>query len=167
MAESLSIRERIERVLVARITAITGIGTVERWSPAGNAGGHLSAVIYLDEESAEEGSTQTTHCTLPVRVELLIALARADAGDAMKVHNRWLGKIKAALLADRNLVESVTVGLVTTNTPLAVDVRYTGADEPHTGKGQPELFVVASFEVVYDEKTTDPYTAPGIALRTE
>lgn len=167
MAESVPIRERIERKIAAVIAAISGIGTVERWDMAGSPTGDLSAVVSLDGEQAVEGgqgSTPITAVTATARIELLIAHSRSNTDGSAKIFNRWLAKIQAAMLADPYLTEATSPGVTT---QLSLDVRYTGCEEPIAVEGQPEFFCVPLFEITYATYRDDPYQAPGITTLTE
>ena len=159
MAEKITVRERIERRLVAVLEGVSGIGTVERWQMHGQSGADLSAVLWIDDESAEEGGTGSTPVTdahVTVWVGLLVAQVKGDEESSAQVYSRWLGKIKEAVLADPSLVEPGT------SEPLAVDVRWTAALAPPVVEDQPQFFLIVGFEVTYQEYRDNPYAGPGV-----
>jgi len=164
MPDYLSLRERIERAVLAIIDGITGIGTVERWSMLGQSGDNLSAVVYLDDtvaSNAAQGSTATTTVTIPCRIELLLAHGRNESQPSSQIANAWEAKIKSAMLADTELTEADT------GEQLAVDVTWTGTSAPIPIENQPQFFVVVNFAIIADEYRSNPYTAPGITAQEE
>jgi len=155
----LSVRERICAKLLAIVDAITGIGDVERWDQRGNSQGHLSAVLYFDGHDDADGGTSPVDIvtvTMPMRVELVIAIAEADTAIGDELQNTWIAKIVAAVMADQALNESEA------GPPLANRVKRVGVLPPLAVDGQPNMTINVLFEIEWDEYANNPYAGPGV-----
>lgn len=164
MAENLSVKERIERQVLANVGGISGIGTVERWSALGDqTRADLSAVIYAEDESSDDagqgGDSAVTQNAMLLAVEICHA-ADADDDNSSLVHNRWLAKLEQKLMADPGLVETGT------SEQLALDVRKTGSSAPPGMDNAPEFYTVLIVEIIYLSYRDDPYQGPGITTQT-
>tara|TARA_Y100000310_G_scaffold196868_1_gene196946 strand:- start:712 stop:1209 length:498 start_codon:yes stop_codon:yes gene_type:complete len=165
MAETLSVRERIERRVLALVGAISGVGTVSRFSEFGNPTGHLDVVLIADDEDAQPGGhgpTDITTIQMTLVAELFIAQPQNGTEETTAfVISRWVRNIKAAILADPTLIE------VATSEPLANWLRYVGLDRLSLTEHQSEIVVPIVFEIEYDEYTQNPDAAPGVTEQTD
>jgi len=160
LPERITIKERIERLLESTVTAIPGITAVERWSASGNTQQNLTALIIAEDESLTDqslgGSGATLTYTLSVDIALCIAHAVGDENSSL-VHNRWLGAMIEAVMANPDLVEPDTLD------PLATDgVRVVNTSNPPVDDGQAEFYSILTLEIKYDVLINNPYTAPGV-----
>lgn len=146
--ERLTLRERIERNIVATLAAISGIGTVERWDQRINTRAALSVVIRADDETAvrDEQAYGTIMKYLPI--DVAITLVQDEDGTAItsQLINRWLGYLEAALVADPQ------------RTLLAHDTDVVGTAAPDPTTDQSECVATLQIEIQYRHPKTDPYS---------
>lgn len=178
MPNNLSIRERIERRIIAIVQAISGIGTVYRWDgrslrdPSSGLGvnssgekimlGHLDAVVFSDDESAAPGGLGNggfTDKTLELSVQVNVQLAEDDTDSDAACVNRWALFLETALTADPRITAS--------GVRLATDSRITRIENPPVTETQPETMVIVRMEANYTHYRNDPSTGPGITAVTE
>ncbi len=146
--ERLTLRERIERNVLATLAAITGIGTVERWDARSNTRSALSVVIRADDETAvrDEQPYGTIMKYLPLDVAITLAQDEDGSANTSAIINRWLGNLEAALIADPRRGE------------LAHDTDVVGTVSPDSSDDQPECVATLQIEIQYRHPKTDPYT---------
>ena len=166
MPDPVSIRERIERVIVARAALIAGISEAERWDALGNTSEHESVVIASGDEAVEpggQGSKSLVTCRLPVEL-LFLNAATPGGGNASAVHTQWLAKLEAGVLLDGSL-DGLLMVEPGTGARLAVDTRITGRLAPpiNAGSDQPDVYSILALEIEYRHFAGDPYAAPGVA----
>lgn len=188
-AETLSIKERIERLLVAMVARVVlshnlqAIGRVYRWDARGvrdpqtglavdGSGQRLNmadgdaAVIALDEEIAEgaQGSMGLTIKTAKIQIQIKIAKDEDDPVTTSQWHNRWLLAVETALMANRGLREDQSGSPAGTQDgeQLAVDMRTSGTFRSEREPGQPETISALEVEIKYQHLRNDPASAPGI-----
>lgn len=165
MSETISVKERIERQLVAELEKMDDVGLVQRWSALGVLDNQYSVVLYPFSENGEEGSAGVnghTAITAQYVVSVLVAQANEDSAEASAIEwNRWLARVIKVLMANPFLIEDAT------GEQLAHDTRYIGADIPDVDDDQPGTFELrVLIEVQYDIQRNDPYVARGVTERT-
>lgn len=164
MAENITIKERIERQIVSQIEAVTGIGDVERWEALGNKRDSLTCyVIGLDEQPTDDGvggDSDIVSVDFDVRIALLVAMKDSDTDSASLIHNRWLGKLEAAIGTNDTFTESDTSEV------LANWVMKAGTSNPPVDDGQPEFYVILDLIVTYDHYRLNPYAGPGVTVKS-
>ena len=181
--ETISVRERIQRVFLGLVAGVAGIGTVYRWDMRGlrdpqtglgvDATGarlalkDLDAVVMAGDETAEdggEGDIGYTVNTLPMQVHLKLAQSDNDPLGTERMVNRWLYLLEKAVMANRRMIEPAGAGNAET---LAVDTHVTARGMGDTVPGQRELLVGIAFETSYETSSADPATGPGITAYEE
>ncbi len=189
MAETISIKERIERQTLLVVSQIEGIGRVFRWDGRGlrdpetgldtDADGqrisaqNLDAVVIAEDESADEGGTGGegyTQKILPLEVQLKLAQDEEDELPQAALINRWLYNLEKALMLDP-LITEIYAGHGgpggADQVRLAIDSRVTGTVQSPREEGQRETIVGIRIEVTYQHNRGDPAIGPGIAALIE
>ena len=168
MSQLLSIRERIELVLVGIVQGISGIGKVYRLDdrgildPTTNKPVTMTngdALVAAGDESASEGgqgSVGITHKTLHCAIGLVVQLDETDERNASYVKNNWLLAIETAVMANAFMVEPTTTSPAWTGQQLAIDTRTVATHVPTPEQESTEFDVLYLFEVDYDHDRNDP-----------
>jgi hypothetical protein len=176
MPELVSIKERIERVLIGIIAAIDGVGQVYRWDGRGlrdpntgldrdAEGNRLSlqafdAMVVPDDETVDDGANGnigSTIKTMPIEVHLKVTQDEEDTTSGSLVHNRWLLKLETAVMANPRMQEEGDGG-----EQLAIDTMVVATGQPPTETGQRESITALRIEVEYEHDRNDPAQGPGI-----
>ena len=161
MAETLSIRERIELRLLEVLQAVAGVssGNAQRVSMHENrpvldpeTSGMPAAWLLLDAESEAWSANVGGYydVTAQYQVEVHITHPR-DEGATMSLSNEWVARVVKALLTDIHLTDSDAI-------LLADDLRVTGTTplydlDPEAG----EVVAQIQLEVDYRFVDSDPY----------
>jgi hypothetical protein len=153
----ISVRERIERQLLATVAAVDGVDVASRFDMRGNRNPPATdgtptvyVLILPEDESATDGPSGFSTRTLAVTVETLIVIAVDEAMPTPAVVNRILAKLDAGLMASPHIPETAT------GYGLAVDSKITGAADYDIQDGQPELTVSIDLEIQFRHLRDDP-----------
>lgn len=161
MAETLTIRERIELRLVELLSVIPGVVRVERWNDRGNKRDHLVIIVVPEDQTTIEGADGrpgTSINTLRVAILVCIAAQESDPVGAI-LHNRWAGNVIFALMAEDAINEPVG------GEAIAYEIRATGVENEPTENDQPEFYTVVNFEIDYNTNRDSPYIGPVVTAK--
>lgn len=172
----LSIKERIERLLVEIVQKADGVGTVYRWDGRGlrdpdtglatdAEGQRISLkngdlmVIAHDERSAEggQGSVGTTLKTAKIEVQACIVISEDFPVPESFIVNNWLQQIEQLVMENSELTE-----LGPSGERLAIETTTTATYSPPREIGQREAIAGVEFEVQYSHNRDDPAAGPGV-----
>lgn len=151
MSETLSVRERIERVLANKVAAITGILKVHRFEGEPINPVPFEAVVEVESDSAEEGpksNVGTTQKAMSVNVHVALNKPENANETSATVANRWAAKVEQAVLTDPELKDDDDVRL-------AFDTRCTAQEMGPLDAGMFAVSLV--FEVQYRYPRNNPY----------
>lgn len=169
--EALSVKERIERELVATLVRELEVDArhVQRWDQSGNDvvpnnDGSLPEAWLLitpaDEDVAEGGGDEaaigTSESILPITIDCHLLKPAEAAETTSEYGNRWLARLRAAVKSNPHLFEG--------GPPpdgeqyLAIDTQIVGTFGPASGDGARDVLVGLELEIHYRTPEADPYT---------
>lgn len=172
MPTTVSIKERIERQLLADFNASGHFATVERWDARGNARGHRALTIVTGDETSPQSDEEAYSITeKTLAMELQVQLAQGDPGHASAdaddlkttsgLHNELLYLMESVLMDNEFVVEAGT------GVRLAIDTIVVGTSAPPIDEQQPEVYAILAAEITYQHLRNDPSAGPGITTVTE
>lgn len=170
MAESISICERILRVVRLRGEDVTGVHAAYRQDARGQRNYKNGDVIVQrdDEHAAEdaEGSWSLMLWELPVIMAQVITVDEGDATESDVLVNRALARLEYAIHGgatfDQKLTEPTDVG---NEEALADDIVLT--DRLSWQEEDGRLVAAIVFTVKYRTNRGNPYLGPGVTLLQE
>lgn len=168
MPESVSIRERIGRVLKVQAETMTDVGDVYRWDarPGQSADAMLDVVVMLgeetliEEESSQGGDYAIDARKLTAQIAIYIALDEGASETTDRIVNRWLGRMEYAFRSNRTLTETTSP-----NEQLSETVHWTKSFDPEFQDGM--VWAAIELSITYKTYILNPYVGPGISLLTE
>lgn len=175
MSETLTIRERIERRIAGLLHAVADVVTVHRalWTEDTLEHRHAYVWAMTEQPAAEsigaeaQGNPPQVTVIAQVFVAVCIVISEDDraAGDTpATVHNRWVGRLVTAFMADPDLTDDDANTEPLSNA--GAGVRVTNVDEaPEVGE-QGEIIVGITLSVPYQHAEDDPTIGAGITART-
>lgn len=169
VADPVSIRERIARVLVEKVADAAGVTEVKRWGREVRLD-FGKAVVVLGADAAADGGEGTdvptglTEKKLEAAVFVSAQLAENSPLVQDAVVNQFLAEVEAAVLADPTLVEPSGIG---NEERLAIDTRVTEVIPPLVVDDQPDIAAQVTFEITYRHLRESPYEGDYATLFTE
>lgn len=169
MPEPIPLAERIERQIVATLSAVAGVGTVFRYGQRAcgddadmEQAGAGDVIVYPEDEqltTADATPFDYAEQRMPLLITWLVAYEDAPAVNLPTQRRRAQARLIAALAVDPQITEDAT------DEQLAVDSDIVGVLGPEYTEGLINASVRLS--VLYRHPRSDPYTGDGITQQTE
>lgn len=167
MAEKVAIKERIARVLAARLAAATGAVAVYRFDARVDLQNYQSGhiVIKLFDavcQEAAQGSMQTDKYTLAMGIAAVLIPDESGTESTDVLVQRWQARLKYAAfnLGDVTYPPEALRETTVPNSMLARGMRCVTEYEADYDEGIVEAGI--ELEVEYETYWNDPYNGPGI-----
>ena len=161
MADPVSIRERISRVFLTKMQAVTDIAIAYRRDDRGLTLQDTDAVVTTGEEELVSENANTFLKSLLVRAGVKIMSAEGTGKITDKISNKLISAITDQVMADRKLTEPGGVVLAVTTSPIRSGPIRPGLAGA-TASGARVLF-----QVTYIHSITDTGVGPGVPLLEE
>jgi hypothetical protein len=156
---SISIKERIERVIAATLAAQFPQSRVEPWAERNsfdNAGLDGDILIVPGDESIAEveGNIGYADKILPVQIHLLVMIPESFTPAQARTHNnRRLAALEKAIMTNRYMLETQSEGAPI---QLAIKTLVTGTLGPIVEDGSPSGAVGVEIDVYYMHDADNP-----------
>lgn len=173
MPTPVPVNERILRQIRTDVAAISGIGTVVRFSSTGrwwtgtewlNGLQHLDAMVVFSGEQEIQQSLGNSAALVTMRMTVGVGVVIAPSEEVTTSTDStlrdWISRVKTKVMTNHQITESG-------GTRLAIETRVSNVPDVTTTEGQRETNALTFFEVDYMHPRNNPTVGPGITVFEE